>query len=119
LVLFDDFDDAPAARLYDDGMVVDDGVPVAGPYMVLPRHLVERHALRGQHSADAQLFAKTIGRSPLAHDVLAETGPIFYAQDGLDGSGCGTDRASEDGADRSRGPLTGGRTLLSSTPMAP
>lgn len=83
--------------------------------MVLARYLVEGYAPRGQHGADADLPAESIGRSLLARDVLAETGPIVYAQDSLDRSGCGTDGASDNGADRSRGLLTSGRAFLSST----
>ncbi len=56
MVLFDDLHDAPAARLHDDGMVIDDGIPVAGLIWHSLGTSLSGYALSGQHGADAHLL---------------------------------------------------------------
>jgi len=83
--------------------------------MVLARHLVERHTLLRQHSADPHLSAVSIRMPALVHNVLAKARTVVYAQDPPDRSGCGTHRTSDDGADRASRPVTSGGALFRAT----
>ena len=53
--LLDDLYDATAARLYNDGPIVDDRIPVAWPHIVLAGYRVECNASPWQHRADAHI----------------------------------------------------------------
>src|SRR4051812_46297307 len=62
--LLDDLDDAVGARLDQHGSAVHDGVAIIA-HAVFRRHLVIGHSGLGQHGADPDLVAISVGRPTL------------------------------------------------------
>src|SRR5664279_1900221 len=109
--LVDDLNDAARARINQHGMVVDVGVAVAGD-VIIGRYVVISDADFGQFRANAEFAVVAIGRMALAHDVFAKARTVLDAENAADRADRGTDGATDDGANRTGGPIARSRAFL-------
>src|SRR4029077_392193 len=114
----DDFYDATAAWLDNDGPIVHDGIPVAWPHMIFARYRVERYASRGQHLADTHLETVLERRMVLTDDVFAKPRPLLDAQDAAHGAGRGADSAADNRPKGSSRSIACRRSLFGSADCA-
>jgi hypothetical protein len=101
-ILVDDLHDTSSPGLNQNGMLIHISVSVTR-HVVLSRHLIVRDALLGQDCPDAKFLLVAIRWYTLAHNVLAETRTIFYAQYPANSTSGGPDSTSYDSAERTSG----------------
>jgi hypothetical protein len=114
VLLLDDLDDAPRARLNQNRAAIHHCVAMVA-YTVLRRHVVIGDAFLREHRANSYIFAILIRRASLFDDVGTEARTLIDAEDAGYAANNAADHATNDCSYRTSRSFTISCTLLDAT----